>query len=75
MENLETECQGKLDDNKNMYDFKSLKCLPPVNKMENFENKLLLIIKNIEFKNVKNEFQEILKEELIMKLKLVIKYL
>ena len=62
MENLETEFQGKLDDNKNMYDFKSLKCLPPVNKMENFENKLLLIVKNIEFKNVKNEFQEILKE-------------
>ena len=75
MENLETEFQGKLDDNKNMYDFTSLKCLPPVNKMENFESRLLLMVKNIEFKNVKNEFQEILKEELIMKLKLVIKYL
>ena len=43
--------------------------------MENFESRLLLMVKNIEFKNVKNEFQEILKEELIMKLKLVIKYL
>ena len=51
-----------LDDNKNMYDFTSLKCLPPVNKMENFESRLLLMVKNIEFKNVKNEFQEILKE-------------
>ena len=30
--------------------------------MKNFENKLLLMIKNIEFKNVKNEFQERLKE-------------
>ena len=58
------EFQGKLDDNKNMQDFKSLKCLPPVNKMENFENKLLLIVKNTEFKNVKNEFQEILKEDI-----------
>ena len=56
------EFQGKLDDNKNMYDFTSLKCLPPVNKMENFESRLLLMVKNIEFKNVKNEFQEILKE-------------
>ena len=62
MENLEMEFQGKLDDNKNMYDFTSLKCLPPVNKMENFESRLLLMVKNIEFKNVKNEFQEILKE-------------
>ena len=62
MENLEMEFQGKLDDNKNMYDFTSLKCLPPVNKMENFESRLLVMVKNIEFKNVKNEFQEILKE-------------
>ena len=30
--------------------------------MKNFENELLLMIKNIEFKNVKNEFQERLKE-------------
>ena len=30
--------------------------------MENFESRLLLMVKNIEFKNVKNEFQEILKE-------------
>ena len=57
------EFQGKLDgNNKNTYGFKSLKCPPPVNKMKNFENELLLMIKNIEFKNVKNEFQERLKE-------------
>ena len=30
--------------------------------MENFESRLLLMVKNIEFKNVKNEFQEILKK-------------
>ena len=49
------EFQGNLDDNKkNMYSFKSLKCPPPVNEVKNFENELLLMVKNIEFKNVKN---------------------
>ena len=33
-----------------------------VNEMKNFENELLLIVKNIEFKNFKNEFQAKLKE-------------
>ena len=59
------EFQGNLDDNKkNTYGFKSLKCPPPVNEMKNFENELLLMVKNIEFKNVKNEFQEKLKEDI-----------
>ena len=69
------EFQGNLDDSKkNMCGFKSLKCPPPVNQMKNFENDLLLMVKNIEFKNVKNEFQEKWKRTL-MKLKLVIKRL
>ena len=47
------EFQGKLDGNsKNTYGFKSLKCSPPVNEMKNFENELLLLVRNIEFKNV-----------------------
>ena len=59
------EFQGKLDDNsKNTYCFKSLKCPPPLNEMKNFENELLLMTKNIEFKNVKNEFKEKLKEDI-----------
>ena len=32
--------------------------------MKNFENELLVMVKNIEFKNVKNEFQEKLKEDI-----------
>ena len=33
-----------------------------VNEMKNFENELVLMVKNIEFKNFKNEFQAKLKE-------------
>ena len=59
------EFQGKLDDNnRKTYDFKSLKCPPAVTEMKNFENELLLMIKNIEFRNVKNYFQEKLKEDI-----------
>ena len=59
------EFQGKLDgNNKNTYGFKSLKCSPPVNEMKNFENELLLLVRNIEFKNVQKEFQKKLKEDI-----------
>ena len=59
------EFQGKLDDNnRKTYGFKSLKCPPAVTEMKNFENELLLMIKNIEFRNVKNYFQEKLKEDI-----------
>ena len=58
------EFQGKLDDiSKNTDSFKSLKCPPPFNEMKNFENELLLMVKNIEFKNVMNESQEKLKHK------------
>ena len=40
------------------YSFKLLKCPPPVNEIKNSENALLLMVRNIEFKNVKNEFQD-----------------
>ena len=41
------EFQGKLDDNnRKTYGFKSLKCPPAVTEMKNFENELLLMIKN-----------------------------
>ena len=59
------EFQGKLDDNnRKTYGFKSLKCPPVVTEMKSFENELLLMIKNIEFRNVKNYFQEKLKEDI-----------
>ena len=59
------EFQGKHDDNKkNTCGFKSLKCPPLVNEIKSFENELLLMVKNIESKNAKNEFQEKLKEDI-----------
>ena len=39
-------------------------CPPPDNEMKNFDNEWLLMVKNIEFKNVKNEFQQRLKEDI-----------
>ena len=59
------EFQGKLDDNnRKTYGFKSLKCPPAVTEMKNFENELLSMIKNTEFRNAKNYFQEKLKEDI-----------
>ena len=59
------EFQGKHDDNKkNTCGFESLKCPPLVNEIKSFENELLLMVKNIESKNAKNEFQEKLKEDI-----------
>lgn len=59
------EFQGKLDDSgKETYGFKSLKCPPPANELKNFENELLCMVKNIKFKNVNNDFQRILKEDI-----------
>ena len=58
---------GKLDSNSNQnetYGFKSLKCAPVVEEMGQFENDLLLLIKNFEFKNVHNDFQMRLRDDI-----------
>ena len=50
------EFHGKHDDNKkNTCGFKSLKCPRLVNEIKSFENELLLMVKNIESKNVKKK--------------------
>ena len=54
------EFLGKLDSNSSKnetYDFKSLKCPRAVEEIAQFENDLLLLIKNLEFKKVHNDFQ------------------
>ena len=54
------EFLGKLDSNSSKnetYDFKSLKCPPAVEEIAQFENDLSLLIKNLEFKKVHNDFQ------------------
>ena len=54
------EFPGKLNSNNNTetYDFQSIRCPPAVEQLSNFENDLLLMIKNIEFRKVNNSFQE-----------------
>ena len=50
----------KLDSSSNKNEtcsFKSLKCPPDVEEMAQLENDLLLLIKNLEFKKVHNDFQ------------------
>ena len=54
------EFLGKLDSNSNKnetFSFKSLKCPPAIEEMAQFENDVLLLIKNLEFKKVHNDFQ------------------
>ena len=49
--------------NKETYDFKTTNTPPAVDELIPFEEDLTDLIKNIEFKTVKNEFQDKLKEE------------
>ena len=61
------EFLGKLDSNSNKnetYCFKSLKCPPAVEETAQFENDLLLLIKNLEFKKVHNDFQMKLRDDI-----------
>ena len=54
---------GKLkSSDKDYYGFKTLKCPFSVKKLVPFENDMMSMIKNLEFKRVYNEFQSNLKE-------------
>ena len=44
--------------------FKSRNCPPIVQELENFENELMLLIKNIEFRKVNNSFESQLNEDI-----------
>ena len=46
------------------FDFKSRNCPPIVQEVENFENELMFIIKNIQFRKVNNSFQNQLNEDI-----------
>ena len=47
-----------------MYGFKSRNRPPIVHELENFENELLFMIKNIQFRKVNNSFQSQLNEDI-----------
>lgn len=56
---------GKLENNtKETYGFNSRKCPPSVEELTSFENDMMLMIKNIEFKQVRNDFQTTLKSDI-----------
>ena len=49
---------------KETYGFKSRNCLPIVEEVANFEHDHTMMIKNIQFKNIKNNFQTKLKNDI-----------
>ena len=53
------EFLGKLEQTeKETYGFKSRNCPPIVEEVANFEHDLMMMIKNIQFKYIKNDFQK-----------------
>ena len=56
---------GKLDSSeKQTLGFRSRNCPPAVEELANFEDDLMLMTKNVEFKNINNTFQEKLKNDI-----------
>ena len=57
---------GKLDNdnNRETFGFKSTKCPPAVPELSQFENDLMYLVKNIEFRKVNNEFQNKLNNDI-----------
>ena len=59
------EFYGKLNgNNKETYGFKSIKCPPSVPELSDFESELTLMVNNIEFRNINNDFQKKLKNDI-----------
>ena len=59
------EFLGKLESTeKETYGFKSRNCPPIVEEATNFEHDLMMMIKNIQFTNIKNDFQTELKNDI-----------
>ena len=56
---------GKLEStNKESFGFRSRKCPPTVEELINFENDLMLMLKNIQFRHINSTFQEQLKKDI-----------
>ena len=61
------EFLGKLssDNNNNQtFGFQSTKCPPPVNELTDFEKDMMLMVRNIQFGKINNNFQQKLKEDI-----------
>ena len=56
---------GKLKStNKETFGFLSRKCPPALEELTNFENDVMLMIKNIQFRHINSTFQEQLKKDI-----------
>ena len=61
------EFLGKISsDNKNnqTFGFESIKDSPPVNEVANFEKNMMVLVKNIKFRKINNNFQQKLKDDI-----------
>ena len=59
------EFLGKLDSTrKETYGFNSCKCPRIVDELSDFENELIFLVKNIEFRNINNSFQKNLNDDI-----------
>ena len=55
---------NKKNNNTETYGFQSIRFPPAVEELSNFENNLLLMIKNIEFRKINKSFQERLSNDI-----------
>ena len=59
------EFLGKSDSTrKETYGFNSCKCPRIVDELSDFENELIFLVKNIEFRNINNSFQKNLNDDI-----------
>ena len=61
------EFLGKLlsDNNRNQtFGFQSTNCPPPVNELADFEKDKMLMVKNIQFRKIHNNFQQKVKDDI-----------
>ena len=59
------EFLGKLDGTwKETYGFNLCKCPPIVDELSDFENELMFLVKNIKFRNISNNFQKNLNDDI-----------
>ena len=62
--NKEKDKDNKDDNETNNYGFRSRKCPPHNDELDNFESDLYDMIKNIEFRNQHGEFQDKLRQDI-----------
>ena len=62
--NKEKDKDNKDDNETNNYGFRSRKCPPHNDELDNFESDLYDMIKNIEFRNQHDEFQDKLRQDI-----------